>query len=167
MTRLIGTAGPNVIHGGSGADFIDGKGGNDKLYGGPGSDELIGGHGHDMLWGGPGADYFDFGGYKSDLLPANVDTIMDFQPGIDQIILDYRVFKGMGFGPLKAQYFHVGPHATTHTQHIIYNHATGALYYDRDGSGPAPQQEFAVLHDRPEVPLNFIFMSLVFDQLLP
>jgi Tol biopolymer transport system component len=73
--RIIGTNGPDVLHGdfsqvvlGLGGDdtlyaddtyyYFDG----DTLYGGPGNDHLIGGFGQDILDGGPGNDTITGGG---------------------------------------------------------------------------------------------------------
>jgi Ca2+-binding RTX toxin-like protein len=53
---LIGTAGPDVIHGTKKADVIVGLGGNDKLIGLGGNDTICGGKGKDKLIGGSGKD---------------------------------------------------------------------------------------------------------------
>jgi Ca2+-binding RTX toxin-like protein len=78
--RVIGTAGPDVLHG-SFSQIVLGLGGNDRLYaddtgaffegdtlnGGPGNDVLIGGYGRDTLIGGPGNDTLS-GGPSADIL---------------------------------------------------------------------------------------------------
>jgi Ca2+-binding RTX toxin-like protein len=51
----------------------------------------------------------------------------------------------MGTGPLKAQYFFAGAHAHDTNDHIIYNKATGGLYYDSDGTGVHGQVLFAIV----------------------
>ncbi|HVO04837.1 MAG TPA: calcium-binding protein [Candidatus Cybelea sp.] len=68
---FTGSSADNVIHGGSGEDFIDGNGGkrdslfgeagNDHLTAGSGNDRLDGGAGNDVLHGGGGNDYLDGG----------------------------------------------------------------------------------------------------------
>jgi Ca2+-binding RTX toxin-like protein len=87
--RVVGTAGPDVLHG-SFSQVVLGLGGNDtlyaddtyyffdgdSLYGGPGNDHLIGGFGRDILNGGPGNDVISGGG--------SVDTITG-GPGRDII----------------------------------------------------------------------------------
>jgi Tol biopolymer transport system component len=87
--RVVGTAGPDVLHG-SFSQVVLGLGGNDtlyaddtyyffdgdSLYGGPGNDRLIGGFGRDILNGGPGNDVISGGG--------SVDTITG-GPGRDTI----------------------------------------------------------------------------------
>jgi hypothetical protein len=78
--RVVGTDGPDVLHG-SFSQVVIGLGGNDTLYaddsyyyfdgntliGGPGNDTLIGGYGTDILYGGPGNDMLD-GGEFADIL---------------------------------------------------------------------------------------------------
>ena len=76
---------------------------------------------------------------------ANVDTITDFSVAADLIGLDHAIFSALGAGNLAASAFTVGAAATTAAQHIIYNAATGALYYDPDGLGGAAQTQFATL----------------------
>jgi Tol biopolymer transport system component len=87
--RVVGTAGPDVLHG-SFSQVVLGLGGNDtlyaddtyyffdgdSLYGGPGSDHLVGGSGRDILSGGPGNDVISGGG--------SADTITG-GPGRDRI----------------------------------------------------------------------------------
>ena len=87
--RVVGTAGPDVLHG-SFSQVVLGLGGNDtlyaddtyyffdgdSLYGGPGNDHLIGGFGQDILNGGPGNDVITGGG--------SADTITG-GPGHDRI----------------------------------------------------------------------------------
>jgi len=66
-TNLIGTAGPDVIHGLGGNDVIRGFRRNDIICGGKGSDRLFGGRGMDRLFGGKGIDRV-FGGRGVDRL---------------------------------------------------------------------------------------------------
>jgi Ca2+-binding RTX toxin-like protein len=51
----------------------------------------------------------------------------------------------MGTGPLKATFFSAGTAAHDADDRIIYNKATGALYYDSDGTGAHAQVLFAVI----------------------
>ncbi len=87
---LIGGAGNDTIRGGTGDDDISGGGGKDRLLGNAGKDTInggdqddtiIGGTGNDILIGGDGADEFRFG------VDDGTDTIRDFQPGIDTIVV--------------------------------------------------------------------------------
>jgi Ca2+-binding RTX toxin-like protein len=133
------TNGDDLIRGGAGNDRLSGLGGNDTIYGGAGNDTLDGGPGNDRLIGGPGADRFVF---DSPLNPAtNVDTIVDLSPGIDKIVLSEASFAAIGpVGHLAAARFHVGAHASTAWQRIIYNPNNGYLSYDQDGSGAGHAQ---------------------------
>lgn len=61
---------------------IGGTAGRDTLTGTAGDDVIAGGIGADTLTGGAGADQFVFTSLRD-----GVDTITDFQPGIDRIVL--------------------------------------------------------------------------------
>ena len=55
-------------------------------------------------------------------------------------------FAGVGTaGALAASRFHEGTAATNGSEHIIYDEATGKLYYDADGNGSTPQVQFRAL----------------------
>ncbi|WP_051201588.1 M10 family metallopeptidase C-terminal domain-containing protein [Paracoccus aminophilus] len=83
---LMGGAGNDRLVGGAGRDTLLGGIGNDTLLGGAGNDELRGGAGNDVLYGGAGADRFIF--------EAGHDAIMDFQRGVDTIVLSERLWGG-------------------------------------------------------------------------
>lgn len=103
---FTGSAGANVLNGGSGNDSLSGLGGNDRLNGGNHNDTLIGGGGRDTLNGGNGADAI-FGGGGLDIMTGGAgadtfvfltarestastrrtDKIKDFRPGQDKIDL--------------------------------------------------------------------------------
>jgi Ca2+-binding RTX toxin-like protein len=132
----------NIITGSTGANIIKGGRGNDRLSGGAGNDTLYGEIGVDRLTGGPGKDNFVF-----NVAPtfANRDTITDFSHHDDTIKLSHSIFAGIGTGPLKSQFFFAGKHAHDADDHIIYDKATGALFYDSDGDGAHAQVLFAVI----------------------
>jgi Ca2+-binding RTX toxin-like protein len=73
--------------------------------------------------------------------------ITDFGQVADTIKLSHFFSTGMGTGPLKAQYFFAGTHAHDADDRIIYNKASGALYYDSDGTGAHAQVQFATIAD--------------------
>lgn len=77
---IVGTPGPDVLHGtghadvicgGGGGDTLIGVGGNDILLGGPGPDRLEGGAGDDLLLGGAGRDVLE-GGSGENVLRGGV-----------------------------------------------------------------------------------------------
>jgi Ca2+-binding RTX toxin-like protein len=147
---LMGFGGNDVMRGGKGNDVLDGGVGNDHLFGGAGADRLIGGDGNDTLTGGPGHDHFVFSAALN--AATNVDRITDFSAA-DRIELDHNVFAGIGAPGtvLSAAGFHQGQYAHGMSDHIVYNKATGALYYDADGNGPGSAVEFAVLAHHPTI----------------
>jgi phospholipase/lecithinase/hemolysin len=78
---LLGGNGNDFIRAGNGDDSLDGQRGQDRLNGDAGNDILVGGRGEDTLIGGPGSDRFV-------ATPGNqVDTIIDFEVGVDTILL--------------------------------------------------------------------------------
>jgi Ca2+-binding RTX toxin-like protein len=115
--EISGNAGGNLIDGGAGADFLTGNG---------------------------GADAFAF---TSALGGGNIDTLVDFAAGTDRIYLDDAVFAGLAAGTLAASAFAIGSAAADADDRIIYNQATGALYFDADGTGAAAMIQFATVHD--------------------
>jgi Ca2+-binding RTX toxin-like protein len=152
--RLLGTlaingrgnALANAITGNDRGNVLFGNAGNDILRGLAGNDTLIGGPGIDRLAGGTQNDSFVF---NSPLTPANRDAISDFSHRDDTVVLENAIFKGMGSGTLSPIYFHVGGQAHDPDDHIIYNKATGALFYDSDGTGSHAQILFATLTNHP------------------
>ena len=131
----VGNALANTITGNNGANLLRGFAGNDTLQ------------------GGAGADRFQF---ETNLNEAiNVDTLRDFASGTDRIVLDDDVFRSFSAGastrPGDGQ-FVTGTASVTAADandFLLYDTSTGALYYDRDGSGPAAALKFAVLEGAP------------------
>jgi len=129
--ELTGNAGDNLLRGGQGDDVLRGRSGNDTLVGGGGADAFL----------------FDtaLSGSK------NVDRVLDFQPGTDRLWLDPQVFTALSAfagSSLPAVRFVAGPGLTAGQDagdRIVYDTATGSLYYDPDGSGSGQAQLFAVL----------------------
>jgi Ca2+-binding RTX toxin-like protein len=129
------------IFGGKGADKIIGDGkdnafyghaGNDALNGKGGADWLVGGNGNDMLTGGGGADAFLFNSALS--AAKNVDTITDFETGVDHIVLDVSVFSAVDSYDIGTGLFFAKDSPTSSSSHIIYNSASGKLFYDPTGT---------------------------------
>lgn len=130
--------------GSSYTDVLVGNGNANRLSGGGGDDYLDGGSWNDVLIGGAGVDAFAF---TTELFgPYNVDRIMDFTVGTDGILLDHGIFATAGaLGQLSQEAFHVGKAAADSSDRIIYDAATGALYYDADGTGSGARVRFATL----------------------
>jgi Ca2+-binding RTX toxin-like protein len=117
------------------------------LIGNEGANVLDGGDGADIMLGYGGADIFAF-----TTMPGggNLDTIVDFVQGVDRIALDDAVFAGLGGpGPLDANAFVTGAAALDADDRLIYNQATGQLFYDADGSGAGAAVHFATLQGAP------------------
>lgn len=103
--EIHGGAGNDTVYGGTGRDVIylnqgddvfyddaeTGFAGSDRVYGHLGDDTFYSGGGNDTLWGGSGADTFVF--YTGN----EVDTIADFEDGIDIIVFDVA---GLDYGGL-------------------------------------------------------------------
>lgn len=144
-----GNALGNIVIGNGGDNTIRGLEGNDTLDGGAGDDLIVGGLGNDATTGGGGSDIFLF---DTESGIAGRDTIKDFAAGPDRIALALSAFgalAGDGPGALSAGAFTIGTKATSADHHIVYNEATGALYYDADGAGGLAQMQFATLIGRP------------------
>lgn len=138
-----GTSGNDIYDGAGGNDTIRGAGGNDVLKGGAGNDKIYGGLGADTLTGGAGSDYFYF-----DSTPGagNVDRITDFSTVYDTFRIDNAIFTGLGpDGALASAAFYKGAAAHDASDRIIYNAATGAIFYDSDGSGAAAAVQIATI----------------------
>jgi Ca2+-binding RTX toxin-like protein len=113
-----------------------------RLYGNAGVNVLDGKSGSDLLTGSGGADFFAF---TTALGAGNVDAIADFAAGTDKIRLDDSVFTALVPGALGANAFVVGSAAADASDRIVYNQATGQLFYDADGSGAGAAFLFATL----------------------
>ncbi|MEH2121889.1 MAG: calcium-binding protein [Nostoc sp.] len=117
---------------------------SDNIVGSNGNDTLSGGYfgGNDTLTGGNGTDTFNFYNYTK-----GVDTIYDFNPTNELIQLSAYGFESrLSIGSLSASQFTIGTSATTSEERFIYNSATGALFFDLDGSASGfIQVQFAQL----------------------
>ena len=137
-TRASVAIGPNSViedaYGGTADDRIIGNGADNHLYGRGGNDVLTGGAGHDA---------FFFNASLS--ATANLDRVTDFQHGIDSFDLAHGVFTHLARGALTATAFFTGAAAHDSNDHIIYDKAHGALYYDADGTGQSAAVEFATV----------------------
>ena len=118
------------------------------LYGNAGANMLDGKGSADVMTGLEGADIFAF---TTALGVGNIDTIADFAAVDDTIALDDAVFTALGLGALNANAFVIGTTAQDADDRIIYNSATGALFYDADGSAAGAAVQFATLSGAPVI----------------
>lgn len=112
------------------------------IFGNAGSNALKGGLGADTLVGFGGIDAFVF---NTALGAGNIDAIVDFEVGIDDIMLHSGIFTTLAPGTLSAAAFHTGAAAADASDRIVYDSATGALYYDADGIDGVAQIQFATV----------------------
>ena len=113
------------------------------------------------MTGGAGADQFDFTVALD--AAANLDTITDFQLGLDRIRLESDIFSGLAAGALDGNAFLSAAgaaQAADADDRVIYNPTSGALYFDADGAGGAAAVQFAVLATRPAL-LSAADLSIV------
>ena len=94
--------------------------------------------------GGAGSDFFTF-----DMRPSinDIDTIDDYSVKADTILLYKKFFKvaADSTGFIKSSAFWIGSAAHDSDDRLIYDNATGALYYDPDGIGARAAVQFAQL----------------------
>jgi Ca2+-binding RTX toxin-like protein len=155
---LIGSNTANVISGDAGANLLSGLFGNDTLSGFAGDDILKGGAGRDTLTGGAGRDVFVF-----DTAPntsTNVDRIVDFFAKDDVLYVDNTVFKAVGRnGKLAGDAFHLGKKAADAEDRIVYDKASGTLFYDADGIGKIAAIKIAVFANHASLTAADLFVT--------
>ena len=142
----IGTAAINLTGNASG-NAVRGNDGNNVINGGNGNDELT---------GRAGMDWFLFDTPLDTMF--NVDVITDFNVVDDTIRLDATIFSS-GLTPdnsVAGSQFVVGSAALDAGDRIIYDNATGDVFYDSDGTGATAAIRFAQV-DAGLVLTNFDF----------
>jgi Ca2+-binding RTX toxin-like protein len=134
----------NLITGNTGANLLNGAAGNDTLNGGSGNDTLVGGTGNDSLIGGTGLDVFLFNAVLNP--SSNVDRLSGFSSADDTIRLENAIFTRLtATGTLASSAFVRGSTALDAGDRILYNSATGQIWYDSDGTGAAAKILFATV----------------------
>ncbi len=138
--RTTSNAGTKAIN-------LTGNGFAQKIVGNAGDNVIDGGGGKNVLIGGAGKDSFVF---STAIGAATADTITDFKAADDTIQLSSAIFKGLAMGQLKAAAFKdIATGAVDASDRILYDSASGALYFDQDGSGGAFQPvQFAILENK-------------------
>jgi serralysin len=128
--NLEGGADNDTLDGGAGDDVLEGGDGNDILRGRNGEDELAGGLGRDFLTGGQGADNFVFRALTETVVGANRDQILDFEQGVDMIVvagLSPGVFEFKGTGAFDT--------AVANPELRLFETATGSTIVQIDANG--------------------------------
>jgi len=120
---LRGNEFAQTVVGNNANNVLDGRGGNDTLIG-------LG-----------GADTFAFTTTLEGT--TNVDTVVGFTSGTDRIGLAGDVFAGVTSGGIQANEFVVGVAAGDADDRLIYDQATGSIFYDADGNGGGAAVLFA------------------------
>ncbi len=125
---------------------IGGTAGRDNLTGTAGDDVITGGFGADTLTGLDGADQFVFTSLRD-----GIDTITDFQPGVDRILLT-QLLQSLGINSTAP----IGDGFVT----CRTSGADAMIGIDPDASGSAVSRSLVLLKNRTcdvAAPLNFIF----------
>lgn len=120
-----------------------------SIIGNAGNNVLVGKGGNDFLTGLGGYDTFRF---NASFGAGNVDTISDFSSADDTIQLENAIFVALSRpGVLAAAALQINATglAAQADDRIIYNSATGDLFYDSDGLGGAGGVLFANLSGAP------------------
>jgi len=145
-TLALGKTLENIDISATGSNLLNltGNAAANEMTGNDAVNKLDGGLGNDTLTGGLGNDVFIFS--KALNAATNVDSITDFSTAGDSIQLSKAVFKAVGAaGELNAAFF-CTTDALTAEARIIFDSATGALFYDADGTGTASSQvQFATV----------------------
>jgi len=121
--------------------------GNNALTGTRFNDTLIGNGGNDTLTGGEGSDKFVFN--MTPNAKTDVDTLMDFSHGEDQLVFVRSKFANIGpAGALAEGAFYAGEGITKAQDaddRFLFDTHSGNLYFDRDGSGSSAAVLIGVL----------------------
>ena len=123
----------DTLDGGAGDDILEGDTGNDVLRGRAGEDDLAGGLGRDFLTGGQDADSFVFRSIAEAGIGANRDQILDFEQGVDTIVIaglspGVFEFRGTaGFAPSGNPEIRLNETATGSTIVQIDNNGDGVI----------------------------------------
>lgn len=149
---VFGREGSDVIYGGEGKDALDGGENSDTIYGGKGNDSIVGGKGDDILSGDKGSDIltgsegkdtFAYIGKGDDInTEFGLDTLTDFNPSEDQIVLSAETFVAISVdqngliapGEFTTIADFSGNSSDAGDANLVYDPQTGLLYYiDQQG----------------------------------
>jgi Ca2+-binding RTX toxin-like protein len=159
------TSGTGIARGGDGNDTVQGAGVSNQLYGDAGNDLVLeqlvsGASANSTLDGGQGNDTLTGGGFTDDFVfsvapgSANADQVTDFESGSDRIVLDGIAHANAGpqgtFAVGDARFW-ASATGSAHDadDRVLYNTASGELWYDADGNGAGARQLVATLQGAP------------------
>lgn len=151
---ILGTGGDDKILGGNGIDVLSGLKGNDSVSGGSDRDIVFGDGGNDNLQGGGGRDQITGGAGRDSFLlapqEASRDVITDFSSGVDTILLSSDAFGGLpagALGTLRPGVFTANAGGTPQdaNDRLIYDTATGKLFFDSNGDAAGGSSLIAIL----------------------
>lgn len=144
---LSGNGANNSLYGMRGDDVMRGANGDDGLSGWRGDDWLNGGRGDDTLVGGDGRDNFHFSGPS-----LGTDSIVDFEMGVDKIVLDLNTFSALADGIGNSFVAVANDYEAAYSDGvIIYSQSSGKLFYNSDSYVPGMGDggQFAALRGTP------------------
>ena len=121
----------NLTFDGSGNANLTGNKQNNIIVASGGDDYLEGKEGKDSLTCGAGEDAFVF---NTKLSSTNVDTITDFESGVDWLSLNKKLFNKVAKSFTEDNLVY-GDKAQDANDYLIFNTQNNTLYYDADGSG--------------------------------
>ena len=129
--NLTGNSLKNNLIGNAGVNVLDGRAGNDTMQGREGADSYA---------------------FSTVLGANNIDVILGFSSADDTILLENNgVFIGLAGGALNPNAFVIGTAAQDSSDRIVYDQATGRLFFDADGNGLGAQVQFARLDGAPVI----------------
>ena len=132
------------INGSNFDDILLGFKGDDNIIGRGGDDNIGGDLGNDTLTGGEGADRFIFNSKLNKNF--NVDTITDFETGVDKIVLQSSLFKKLGGSVTTDEiWFKDLGDTQTKSEYLVFESSTGTLSYDADANGKSMPIKIAII----------------------
>lgn len=178
--HITGGSTSDLIQEDSGNNNLNGGCGDDIILGGSGHDVITGGSGGDTLSGGAGADEFDYTSFDDWAANDGFDKITDFTANtlaltnasntdaLNGDVLEFSLaslqqLAGAGwaaelapaagrFATLNADYVSGNNDGTADQAHgqFVYDHTTGIVGFDADGTGSAAAVEITLLGSHPD-----------------
>jgi len=136
----VGNALANVLTGNTAGNVLSGGAGNDTIRGHLGNDTLTGGANNDSFTFNTAPNY-----------STNRDVVTDFTHGVDKFWMENAIFTKLGAAGvlLNPAFLRVGAAAVDANDFIVYNKATGGLFYDSNANAAGGLLAVAVLINKP------------------